>query len=306
MGVFAGQGDPAWSMAMLWRPPSTGPARTGPGPKPALSLDAIVRAAIEVADRDGLAGLSMRAVGERLGRTAMALYTYVPGKEELLDLMYDGAHAELPGGYGPGEGWRAGIGRWAADLGAFYLRHPWTLQVSHSRPALGPHEQGVVENLVGILRETGLPATALRRIVGVLIHFVRGTAQTIAEARLAATATGVSDEEWWSARSAQLHQVVPDFNARFPMSAWLGEEGLREEGLREDGPGEKGLRESGLGEDGLRERAASGTGPDEGCDEDASVPYLEREARAMIETGLAVLLDGIEAATLRASRRARP
>jgi AcrR family transcriptional regulator len=267
---------------MLWREPAAGQVRTGPGPKPGLSLDAIVAAAIDVADRDGLAGLSMRAVGQRLGRTAMALYTYVPGKEELLDLMYDGAHAELPTRYEPGEGWRTGIRRWAADLGAFYLRHPWTLQVSHSRPALGPHEQSVVENLVGILRGTGLPATTMRRIVGVLIHFVRGTAQTIADARLAAATTGVSDEQWWTARSTQLHQVVPDFAARFPMSTWLGEEGLREQSV--GGP--------------------DGRAPESGeCDRDASAPYLEREAREMVGTGLAVLLDGIEAAVVRAARR---
>ena len=56
MPIFAGQGDPARSMALLWRTP--GP-RTGPGPKPGLTVDAIGAAAIAVADTDGLAGLSM-------------------------------------------------------------------------------------------------------------------------------------------------------------------------------------------------------------------------------------------------------
>jgi hypothetical protein len=59
MPVFAGQGDPARSMALLWRTP--GP-RTGPGPQPGLSVDAIVATANAVADSDGLAGLSMRAL----------------------------------------------------------------------------------------------------------------------------------------------------------------------------------------------------------------------------------------------------
>jgi AcrR family transcriptional regulator len=97
-----------------------------------------VAAAIAVADTDGLAGLSMRAVAERLGVTAMALYTYVPGKDELVDLMYDGAHAELPARYDLGQGWRAAVTSWATHLVGFYVRHPWTLQVSFARPVLGP------------------------------------------------------------------------------------------------------------------------------------------------------------------------
>jgi AcrR family transcriptional regulator len=258
VSVFVGQGDPAWSMATLWRTPSTGPPRTGPGPRPALSLDAIVQAAIEVADRDGLTGLSMKAVAQRLGRTSMALYTYVPGKNELIDLMYDGAHAELADRYDLGEGWRAAVTAWARDLVAFYVRHPWVLQVSFARPALGPNEQRLVETLVGILRETGLPASVLRRMVSVLVYFVRGTAQTVAESRLAATATGTSDLEWWAARSVQLERVAPDFSKRFPMSAWLAKE--------------------------------SATQP-----ADDSTPYLEREAEETLIVGLTILLNGVDA-----------
>ena len=98
MVVFAGQGDARRSMALLWR--ATGPEpRTGPGPKPGLSVDMIVDAAIAVADEQGMAALSMRAVGERLGRTAMALYPTCPGESELIDLMHDRALAELPTGY---------------------------------------------------------------------------------------------------------------------------------------------------------------------------------------------------------------
>jgi len=84
-----------------------GCGHSGPGPKPGLSVDAIVDAAIAVADADGTEALSMRTVGQRLGRTAMALYTYVPSKRELLDLMYDRAIAELPGDDDLAAGWRA-------------------------------------------------------------------------------------------------------------------------------------------------------------------------------------------------------
>ncbi|MEV0270294.1 TetR/AcrR family transcriptional regulator C-terminal domain-containing protein [Hamadaea sp. NPDC050747] len=219
MGVYASQGDPAWSISALWR---DRPApRTQPGPKRALSLAEIVRVATEIADRDGLAGLSMRAVGERLGRTAMSLYTYVPGKNELVDVMYDGAHAELPVAYDLADGWRTAITAWAGDLLEFHLRHPWTVEVSFARPVLGPHEQVVLENLAGLLRATGLPADRVRPLVTALFHLVRGSAQTITEARKAAEITGTPDEQWWSARSARLLEEVPDFARRFPESVWL-------------------------------------------------------------------------------------
>jgi AcrR family transcriptional regulator len=260
--VFAGQGDPARSMALLWRTP--GP-RTGPGPKPGLSVDAIVAAAIAVADTDGLVRLSMRAVAERLGVTAMALYTYVPGKDELVDLMYDGAHAELPARYDLGQGWRAAVTSWATDLVGFYVRHPWAPQVSFARPVLGPNEQAVVEALAQVLRQGGLPAAVARRVVSLLFYVARGTAQTVAESRQAVAAGGASEQAWWSGRVAALRQVAPDFAQRFPDSAWLTGAGTAH---RRDDP----------------------------------TPYLEREAMAAFSTGLTVLLDGIQAAMARDRR----
>jgi AcrR family transcriptional regulator len=256
--VFAGQGDPARSMALLWRTP--GP-RTGPGPKPGLSVDAIVAAAIAVADTDGLAGLSMRAVAECLGVTTMALYTYVPGKDELVDVMYDGAHAELPVGYDLGQGWRAAVTSWASDLLGCYLQHPWVLQVSFARPVLGPNEQAAVEALARILRRAGLPAAVARRAVSLLFYVARGTAQAVAESRLAAAAVGVSEQAWWSRRTGALRQVAPDFAQRFPDSAWL----------------------AGASAGAARRR-------------DDPTPYLEREAMAAFSVGLTVLLDGIQTA----------
>ncbi|WP_290860949.1 TetR/AcrR family transcriptional regulator C-terminal domain-containing protein [Hamadaea sp.] len=219
--MYAGQSDPAWSIPALWRQPGELRLERQPGPKRALSLDEIVRAATEIADRDGLAGLSMRAVGERLGRTAMSLYTYVPGKNELIDVMYDGVHAELPMAYDLGEGWRSALTSWAGDLLDFHVRHPWTVQVSFARPVLGPHEQAVLENLATILRSTGLPAARTRPMVTALYHLIRGSAQTITDARRAAEITGTPDEQWWSARSARLLEEVPDFGARFPATVWL-------------------------------------------------------------------------------------
>ncbi|MEV0280336.1 TetR/AcrR family transcriptional regulator C-terminal domain-containing protein [Streptomyces sp. NPDC050610] len=259
MSVIAGQGDAAASMTLLWAGSDDRPRRTAPGPRPALSVDVIVAAAIAVADADSMAGLSMRTVAERLGRTSMALYTYVPGKAELLDLMYDRAHAELAADHAPDGDWRAAVTSWATELRAFYLRHPWVLQVSYARPVLGPHEQAVLESLAGVLYRAGLPSRPLRAIVSSLFHFVRGSAQTAAESRRAASATGVSDEEWWAGRSALLKEVAPDFAERFPMSVRLATEATP-----------------------MREGESS--------------PSWEQEVDDTFAVGLAVLLDGIAAA----------
>jgi AcrR family transcriptional regulator len=219
-------------------------------------VDAIVDAGIAVADEQGMA-FSMRAVGERLGRTAMALYTYVPGKNELVDLMYDRTMASLPTSYALDDGWRPAVTQWAHDMWEFYGRHPWVLQVSQARPVLGPHEFAVIEALAAILVSTGLPGRQLRGIVGAINYFVRGAAQTITEARAARGTTGEADEEWWYARSAVLMELEPDLAKKFPMLHVLEND---------------------------REPI------------DPSSPYLENDALENFRSGLRVLLDGIEAA----------
>ncbi|WP_329080163.1 TetR/AcrR family transcriptional regulator [Streptosporangium sp. NBC_01469] len=261
MVVFAGQGDARRSMALLWR--TTRSKETRPGPKPGLSVDLIVDTAVAIADEEGMAALSMRAVGERLGRTAMALYTYVPSKSELVDLMYDRALAELSARHDLEAGWRAAVTSWAEETWEFYVRHPWVLQVSQARPVLGPNEYVMIEEAMRILRETGLEAGVLRHVAGTLFCFVRGAAQTVAESRQAPAVTGVSDEEWWYARSALLAEVAPDFCERFPTLTWLDGEGAYQS-------------------------------------QDETVPYLEQEGRDTFTVGLAVLLDGIEATVTRA------
>ncbi|HEY1180246.1 MAG TPA: TetR/AcrR family transcriptional regulator C-terminal domain-containing protein [Phytomonospora sp.] len=223
MTVIAGQGDLEASMTLLWNAPAGKPAAKT-GPKPALSVDLIVEAAVAIADADTLAGVSMRTVGERLGRTSMALYTYVPGKDVLLDLMYDRVHAEIPAEPDLAGGWRQAAETWARELYAFYLRHPWTLQISYARPVFGPREQAVLETLARILFATGLPTPRLRGVAAALYHHVAGSARTAAESGLAATVTGVPDERWWARRAEALGRVAPDFAERFPHSVRLNAE----------------------------------------------------------------------------------
>jgi AcrR family transcriptional regulator len=81
------------------------------GPKPALSLERIVQAAVHIAETEGLGAVSMSRVAAELGGATMSLYRYVTAKDELLALMVDAAYGPPPGAPGPDEGWRGGAGR---------------------------------------------------------------------------------------------------------------------------------------------------------------------------------------------------
>ncbi|WNF25465.1 TetR/AcrR family transcriptional regulator C-terminal domain-containing protein [Streptomyces sp. C11-1] len=262
MVIFAGQGDARRSMALLWRSADSGATRAAPGPKPGLDVDTIAAAGIAVAEEQGMAALSMRAVGAWLGRTAMALYTYVPSKSELVDLMHDRVLAELPTEYDTSSGWRPAITAWADDTWAFYLRHPWVLQVSQARPVLGPGEYAQLETVVRILDGIGLEPLKVRRVIAVLFQFVRGMARVAAEHRQAAPETGVSDEEWWTVRTTLLTEVAPDFAERFPALAALESHAAAADAARED----------------------SGD----------VAPPVEREAGEAFRVGLELILDGMD------------
>jgi AcrR family transcriptional regulator len=129
-------GDPARTLALLWRDADRrAPAR---GPRPGLSVDRVVDAAVELADRDGLAAVTVRRVAEALGIAPMSVYTYVPGKAELLDLMLDTVYARMDRADHGDRPWRARVEAVARENLALYRRHPWVAAVSTVRPPLGP------------------------------------------------------------------------------------------------------------------------------------------------------------------------
>lgn len=183
-------------MALLWGTQKS-PTR---GPKPGLSVERIVRAAIEVADAEGLGALSMRRVADRLGVGAMSLYTYVPGKAELLDVMLDTVFGEVVQPDGAVEGWRARLEFRAREDWALYQRHPWVLHVSGARAVLGPNETALFEAALHAVAGIGLSGREMIAVVNLVAGYVRGAAQGALEAALAAQRTGVTDEQWWAAR----------------------------------------------------------------------------------------------------------
>lgn len=225
--MFGGRGDARRTLELLWRHQVPSRREPGtPGPRPGLSVDEVVESAIEIADDRGIDAVSIRAVARMLGKTPMALYTYVPSRAELVDLMCDHAYADLsniaPSNDGLGEGnWKDDLTAWCLRLFELYGRHPWLLGVSWARPVLGPHEQSWLEALLAVLDRGHVDPRRRQAVVTACYSIVRGTAQATVDQRRAARETGTSDHVWWQERARALNEIVPDFTARYPQSAAL-------------------------------------------------------------------------------------
>ncbi|WP_103956516.1 TetR/AcrR family transcriptional regulator [Nonomuraea solani] len=214
---YSGKGDPARSLALLWRT-SERASRKG---KPELSVDRIVRAAIEVADAEGLQALSMRRVAERLGVGTMSLYTYVPGKPELFDVMLDTVYGETARPQDVPGGWRGRLEQIARENWALYLRHPWLLQVAASRPALGPNVTAKYDYELTAIDGIGLSDLEMDSVITLVTGFVHGAARGAVEAAQAESRTGVSDEQWWAAHAPFLSRIADVSN--YPTAARVGQ-----------------------------------------------------------------------------------
>jgi AcrR family transcriptional regulator len=219
---YSGSGDPARSLPLLWRDHKR-PTR---GPRPGLSVDRVVAAAIELADAEGLAALSMRRVADGLGVGTMSLYTYVPGKAELLDVMLDTVLAEEARPDGPPGGWRAGLELRAREDWALYHRHPWILQISPGRALLGPNETALFEASLRVVEGTGLGGAEMVLVVSLVAAYTRGAAQTAVGAAQAERRTGISDEDWWKAREPLFDKYFDP--GRYPTVTRVAESGAFE------------------------------------------------------------------------------
>jgi AcrR family transcriptional regulator len=113
-----------------------------PSARVPLSRDRIVAAALEFIDANGLPGLTMRRLGEQLGVEAMALYRYVPSKEDLLDAVVERLVADVHDDEvvldSPRDGWQDFLQRLAHGVRRMALAHPKAFPLVASRPAEAP------------------------------------------------------------------------------------------------------------------------------------------------------------------------
>ncbi|GAA3235899.1 TetR/AcrR family transcriptional regulator [Actinocorallia longicatena] len=214
--------DPGRTLALLW---GTAPAAPARGPRPKFSLEEVVSAGIHVADTDGLDALSMRRVADHLGIGTMSVYTYVPGRSELLHLMYDRAMGPTPP-LPEGTTWRQAL-RHYAELGRdLFDRHPWTLRVSGPGLLLmSPNSTARSEAVYAALAPLGLPGSEQYAIAATLDGYVRGICQSTAD--IAADFTGPDDYgRWWEEATPHLTALIA--RDRFPHLYDLWEQGAFE------------------------------------------------------------------------------
>ncbi|MER7754781.1 TetR/AcrR family transcriptional regulator [Kitasatospora sp. NPDC097643] len=212
-------GDPARTLALLWG--LTAEEKPGRrGPKQARSTGEIAAVAIALADAEGVDAVTMRRVAQELGLSPMALYTYVPGKAELLDLMLDTVYATMPRCAPAGEGWRARVSAVADDNRALHRAHPWVATVPTSRPPLGPGLMAKYEYELRAFEGTGLPDVELDAALTHVLGFVQTCARMAADERAAAQDSALTDEQWWAANAELLARVFDP--ARYPVAARVG------------------------------------------------------------------------------------
>ncbi|GLW73974.1 TetR family transcriptional regulator [Kitasatospora phosalacinea] len=205
--------DPGTGSGLVWERPEP-PERRTPGP---LSRALIVGAAVELADADGLEGVSIRRVAAVLEVGPMRLYGYVETKAELLELMVDAVYAEIaPGPHeapppaGPRE-WREELRTLAGRHRAAVLRHEWFIELLGGRPHLGPNALAAREAALAVL--WGVPGfagrpTLVQQAAGVFHAYLAGRLRVEVAQRRAERADGRSNHDWQVAMGPYVMRVL--------------------------------------------------------------------------------------------------
>ena len=171
----------------------------------------IVAAATAIADREGIAALSMRAVAAALGVATMSLYRHVPGKDELVLAMIDAAFAEAVPPTAPPKGWRVRLETLARLQWWLVRRHPWLTHVmSMVRPQIVPNAMAHSDWVMRALADTSLDIGQRIQVAVTLATHVRAHSLDIESERQAALDSGLGVEEWLSSQEEAFAAIVAE------------------------------------------------------------------------------------------------
>lgn len=202
---------------LLWFPDAVEKRR---GRRPGLSVPQVVATGIALADAEGLEAVTMRRVAQELGVVPMTLYTYVPDKATLLDLMLDRVYLAMPRAERPGQPWRDRLAAIAEENRRLYAEHPWAVELPAGRPPLGPGLMAKYEHELKAFDGCGLDDVATDSALTFLIGFVQSSARADADARAEQARSGTDDAGWWEQHEPAL-SVVFDEEA-YPTAARIG------------------------------------------------------------------------------------
>ncbi|MCA5892029.1 TetR/AcrR family transcriptional regulator [Isoptericola sp. NEAU-Y5] len=184
-------------------------------PRRELSIERIVEAAIEIADAEGLGGVSMARVAKSLGFTTMSLYRYVTSKDDLLLLMQEAAIVvDFPPAREPAD-WRAELREWALLVMAAFRIHPWVLDIPITGPPMTPSNLRALDAGLRALRSTPLEDGEKIATIMLVNGYARNEALLLRDLGRAEAAGDVSNAHG-PELAATLAQLVDD--VRFP---WL-------------------------------------------------------------------------------------
>jgi len=189
---------------------------TRPAPSP-LSRERIIAAAIGIADREGLASVSLRRVAGALNAGPMRLYGYLSTKEELLDLMVDDVYGEMAATAPDAGDWREAP-RWVARaIRRVAKSHQWFIDLLAGRPQFGPKALAFRETAFGALN--GAPGfedidLAMQAMRTVMAYVIGAMWSETTELR-AEQSSGMDQTAWQAASWPYIRRMIA--TGRFPM-----------------------------------------------------------------------------------------
>ncbi|WP_411082048.1 TetR/AcrR family transcriptional regulator [Streptomyces sp. cmx-18-6] len=181
------------------------PERGARGPAPERSRHQITEAAVALADAEGLAAVSMRALAQRLGTGPASLYRYVGSRDELLDLMADAVAGELDLSAAPSGDWLGDLVGLALQSKAAHARHPWLADLNDRRgEVLGPCAIDYLDHALAVLAPA--PGTSRQKLE--TIGLLGGLATLFARRESTASGDGAPGSDDPPARAAHLAAVA--------------------------------------------------------------------------------------------------
>ena len=186
-----------------------------------LTRERVLRTAMDLADRDGLDALTMRALADELGVEAMSLYYHLPNKSAILDGVVEVAFEEIEREVGgldaattgdepePGT-WTAALRRRILGARRVLLRHPWVPVVMESRATFGPTTARYVDGIVGLMRAGGLSHDLIHHSLHALGSRMYGFVQELGPDDSSSTPTDPADVEAMAALAPHLAAMLAE------------------------------------------------------------------------------------------------
>lgn len=206
--------DPAQMLRLLWAPRQ----RVG---RSGLTVAGLTEVAIRIADEHGFEAVTMRRVAEGAGVGAMTLYTYVPGRPELVELMVDAAASQTHARGALTGDWRSRVEQVAWRNFEQTTAHPWLADVPPTRPVLGPGITSKYEIELSPLDGIGLDDLEMDDLLTTMLGMVSSAARWQIGLERVRRESGLTDAQWWAIAEPVMSAAVRPGD--YPIASRVGQ-----------------------------------------------------------------------------------